>query len=100
MSTQGILFELLMAGFFAVACFRARAGVPQGAARAWNWFSFANRYERFRRTRWQWASMLLLLLVVRQQAGLPLLAEMLFPIQLLAFAALPTARQSPEVCAR
>ncbi len=97
MNAQGVLFELLMAGFFAVACFRARAELPvPTATHPWQWLFLTSRYERMRRSRWQWASMLLLLLVVRREAGLPLLAELLLPLQLLLFVALPTAKPAPE----
>lgn len=93
MSTPGILLELLMAGFFAVACVRARARLLGSSTPSLkDFFQLTDRVERLRRSRWQWCSMVLLLLVVRRQTGLPLVAELIVPIQLLVFLALPTAK--------
>lgn len=91
-TSQALMIELLIAGFFAVACFRARAtttpdlaGItPRGL------FGLTGRLERLRRSRWQWFCMVLLLAVVRVQAGTPLVAELTVAAQFLVFLALPS----------
>ena len=51
--------------------------------------AFQGRLERLRRSRWQWFSMVLLMLVVRLQFGLPLVIELTVVLQFLLFLALP-----------
>ncbi len=93
MSTQGILLELLMAGVFAVACFRARGkSLDTAGLRFQDFFRLKDRLERLRLSRWQWCSMVFLLLVLRQLSGLSLVAELIVPVQLAIFLALPTAK--------
>ena len=85
-----ILVELLLAGFFAIACFRAHGPFrSDGQARFGDVFRLSGRLERFRRSRWQWFSMVLLLLVIRLQQQRPLAMELMVVIQILVFLALP-----------
>lgn len=93
MSKQALLLELLLSGFFAVACFRARATAFDSmniAPRAL--FVLTDRLERIRRTRWQWASMVLLLFIVRLQWGAPMVAELTVLAEFILFLALPSQK--------
>lgn len=93
MNTQALLIEILLAGFFAVACFKARYDPSMDlrvAPRAL--FLLTSRIERLRRSRWQWCSMILLLVLVRMQQGTPLIAELTALAQFVLFLALPTAK--------
>jgi hypothetical protein len=92
MSTQALLMEMLISGFFAIACFRARAGefdlhglTPRAV------FGLIDRIERLRRTRWQWCTIVLLLVIVRTQKGTPFLAELTALVLFVLFLALPVA---------
>jgi hypothetical protein len=85
-----LLFELLISGFFAVACIRACVPANPGGKLAFSdLFRFPGRLERLQRTRWQWFSMVALLLVLRLQAGLPLALEVIVALEFVAFVALP-----------
>ncbi|HEY2861346.1 MAG TPA: hypothetical protein VGJ21_23250 [Terracidiphilus sp.] len=93
MNTQALLIEILLAGFFAVACFKAReqsASDLRIAPRSL--FALTDRIERLRRSRWQWCSMVLVLVLVRLQQGTPLIAELTALAQFGVFLALPTAK--------
>jgi hypothetical protein len=95
MGTQALLIELLLSGFFAVACFRARAESPDMKGLApQKLFMLTNRLERLRRSRWQWCAMVMVLIVVRMQQGTPLIAELTVLAQFLLFLALPTQSSS------
>lgn len=95
MSTQALLVEFLLSGFFAVACFRARATAPDKQSIApRNLFVLTDRLERLRRSRWQWFSMVLLLVVVRVQRGVPLIAELTVLAQFILFLSLPGEKTS------
>ena len=99
MSARALMIELLFAGFFAVACFRARAATspdlkgiaPQAL------FKLTGRLERLRRSRWQWFCMVLLLILIRMQLGAPLVAELTVAAQFILFLSLPSAKQPVEV---
>lgn len=98
MGTQALLVEVLLSAFFAVACFRARAG----SSSPWNLapqrlFVLTDRLERLRRSRWQWFSMVLLLVLLRLQRGAPMVAELTVAAQMLVFLVLPTQKRQPEV---
>ena len=98
MSTQALLVEILLSGFFAVACFKARSedGVDiRVAPRAL--FVLTDRMERLRRSRWQWCSMVLLLVVVRLQQGQPIVAELTALAQFALFLALPSGKPMRQV---
>jgi len=90
MNLQGFLLEMLLTGFFAVACMRARVEpIGDGAFRLTDLFAFRGRLERLQRTRWQWCSIALLLIVARIQWKLPLFVEITFLLMLIFFLAIP-----------
>ena len=95
MDGRTLLFELLMAGFFAVACIRAHGPVDSGRKLTFGDFlRLPNRLERLRRTRWQWFSMVALLLVVRLQQPVPLALEVMVAAQFVLFLALPVRAET------
>jgi hypothetical protein len=86
-----VLLELLLGGFFAVACIRS--SVPSalnGKLRLGDFLRFPGRLERLRRSRWQWFSMVAVLLAVRAQTGVPTILEAIVLVQFVIFFALPT----------
>lgn len=92
MNSKTILVELILAGFFAIAC--VRACVPPGTGDKLDFgrlFRLPGRIERLRRSRWQWFSMVALLLVIRLQMGTPIVLEVMVAVQFLIFVALPTS---------
>ena len=99
MSTQALMIELLISGFFAVACFRARATAAQDLSgitpRAL--LCLTGRLERLRRSRWQWFCMVLLLALVRVQLGTPVVAELTAAAEFIVFLALPSAQPQTGV---
>ena len=98
MGTQALLVELLLSGFFAVACFRARAisfDTMKVTPRAL--FVLTDRLERLRRSRWQWCTMVAVLIVVRMQRGVPMIAELTVLAQFILFMSLPAQKPSLEV---
>jgi hypothetical protein len=98
MGTQALLVEALLSGFFAVACFRARAGsAGMRELTPRRLFVLTDRVERLRRSRWQWCSMIALLVLVRLQSGTPLVAELTVLAQFIVFLALPTQRTAEQV---
>ena len=101
MGTQALLVEGLLSSFFAIACFRARAesASTQGLAPQ-RLFMLTDRLERLRRSRWQWFAMVLLLVMVRLQMGVPLVAELTALAQFVVFLALPTQKSMGEVLHR
>ncbi|MBZ5501462.1 MAG: hypothetical protein LAN59_04355 [Acidobacteriia bacterium] len=97
MNRETMLVELMLAGFFAVACIRS--WVPAAPTQKVRWgslFRFPGRLERLRRSRWQWFSMVAFLLVIRLQRGAPLVLEVMVALQFLIFVALPTWTQAQE----
>lgn len=93
MGTQALLVELLLSGFFAVACFRARAtGFENAGVTLHSLFAMTDRLERLRRSRWQWFAMVLLLFVVRMQRSAPMVAELTVLAQFVIFLCLPTKK--------
>jgi hypothetical protein len=57
--------ELLLAGFFAVGCIRARArSATEHKMRLADVFRLTGRLERLRRSRWQWFSIVAIMLVL------------------------------------
>ncbi len=84
------LLELLLAGFFGIACLRARTPLAAGEKPTLgSFFRLSPRLERLRRSRWQWFSMVLLMLVLRIQHQLPPAVEIMVAAQFLIFLALP-----------
>jgi hypothetical protein len=90
MNLQALMFELMLAGFFAIACFRARANRSE-QVQLKDLFRLKNRVDRVMDTKWQWCSMVLLLLIVRRQIGVPIVAELTVISQLVVFLMLPSA---------
>jgi hypothetical protein len=96
MRTQALLAECLLSGFFAIACLRARAGSSDMQSLTLKgMFALSSRLERLRRSRWQWFCMVLLLVLMRMQAGAPLIAELTVAIEFIIFLALPAAKEMP-----
>lgn len=90
MGATTILVELLLAGFFAIACLRAHGPFRSDTRVTFSdLFRLSGRLERFKQSRWQWFSMVLLLLVIRLQQQRPLAMELMVAIQLVVFLALP-----------
>jgi hypothetical protein len=95
MNHQTILLELLLGGFFAVACIRTCAPASADSKMDFgNLFRFPGRLERLRRSRWQWFSMVLVLLIFRLQNQLPLILEAMAALQFIVFLALPSAAEA------
>ncbi len=86
---ETVFFELLISGFFAVACIRACVPSSPGKLAFTDLFRFPGRLERLRRTRWQWFSMVGVLLVFRLQAGWPLALELIVLVEFVLFLAVP-----------
>ena len=91
MSERTVLLELLLSGFFAVACIRASEPASP-ATFLTNLLRFPGRIERLRRSRWQWFAMVSLMIVLRLQQQLPLVLEVMAALQFLLFLALPARR--------
>ena len=92
MDIRPILTELLVSGFFAIACLRARGDdFGQTVRSPREFFRLLPRLERLRRTRWQWFAMVLLLYVMRREIGVPILVELTALAQFVIFLALPVA---------
>jgi hypothetical protein len=101
MGTQGFLLELLLTGFFAIACMRARsAPIGESPLRLSNLFSFRGRIDRLRRSRWQWCAVVLLLIIARVQWGLPMFVELTFAVLLAVFLAIPSREDRMEAAIR
>jgi hypothetical protein len=97
MDGKTILIELMLAGFFAVACMRARAGANLPLTFG-DLFSMPTRLERLRRSRWQWFAMVAFMLVLRLQDQLPVAVELMAALEFAVFLALPvkaTAARTP-----
>ncbi|HEY1806336.1 MAG TPA: hypothetical protein VGG45_17830 [Terracidiphilus sp.] len=95
MSNQALLIDLLLSGFFAIACFRARAEGPSMSGLApQRLLILTDRLERLRRTRWQWFSMVLVLFVVRMQLHTPMVIEITALALFIVFLALPAQKKA------
>ncbi len=94
MNWKTLVIEFLLAGFFAVACFRAQTEPPAGRVRKLaDFFKLSGRIERLRRSRWQWFSLVGFMLVLRLQRQLPLILELMVAIEFTLFMALPKAQE-------
>jgi hypothetical protein len=94
MNVETVLVELIVAGFFAVACMRTMLpAIPDGRLDFGRLVRLPGRIERLRRSRWQWFSMVALLLVIRLQRGTPFILELTVALQFLVFMALPTSSE-------
>jgi hypothetical protein len=96
MTKEAMLLEVLLSGFFAIACFKARAADAHHL-RPKDLLYLTDRLERLRRTRWQWCAMVLLIVFSRMQVQAPILAELTGLAQFLLFLALPTHKHASEV---
>jgi len=95
MDGKTVLFELLLAGFFAVACVRAHGSADLVRRLTFGeFFRLTDRIERLRRTRWQWFSMTAVLLVVRLQQPVPVALEIMVAAQFILFMALPVRTEA------
>jgi hypothetical protein len=91
MNKNALLVEVLLAGFFAIACIKAHGPFKVDSKnKLSDFFHLSNRLERLRRSRWQWFSMVLLVLALRMVQGEPLIVELIVIVQLIVFLALPT----------
>lgn|SRR6185437_14989102 len=94
MGTEALLAEILLSGFFAIACLCARAESPSIAGLTpRRLFALTGRLERLRRSRWQWFCMVLVLALMRVQIGTPIVAELTVAAQFVVFLALPTEKR-------
>jgi hypothetical protein len=102
MNITTILIELLLGGFFAVACVKAHEPlVPGQKMTLADFFSLSDRVERLKRSRWQWFSMVFLMLIIRLQGHMPLMLEMMVVAEFVLFVALPVqARTTKRASAR
>ena len=97
MNQKTMLVELLLAGFFAIACIRTwLPAAPNQKVHFGDMFRFPGRLERLRRSRWQWFSMVALLLVIRLQEGAPLVLELMVALQFIVFLALPARAEAKQ----
>ena len=84
------LLELLLAGFFAIACFQARAPLNANEKPSFkNLIRFSGRIDRLRRSRWQWFSIVAVMLVLRVQHQLPTAIELMVGLMFLIFLVCP-----------
>ena len=94
MSNKALFLELLISGFFAIACFKARSiDLGSTSVSPRNFFRLRDRLERLSITRWQWFSMVLVVMLVRLQSGVPLMVELTAAAQFVIFLALPVEKQ-------
>jgi hypothetical protein len=94
-----MLLELLLSGFFAIACFKARA-TDAHHLRLKDLLYLTDRLERLRRTRWQWCAMVLVIVFSRMQMQTPIVAELTGLVQFIVFLSLPTQKRSLQVSLR
>jgi hypothetical protein len=99
MTREAMLLELLLSGFFAVACFKARPAAAQ-EVKLMDLFYLSDRLQRLRRTRWQWCAMVLVLVFSRMQMQTPIVAELTGLAQFLLFLALPTQKAASQIPVR
>jgi hypothetical protein len=93
MNERTVLIELLLAGFFAIACLRAQLPVDRDK-RISDFFRLSGRLVRLRRSRWQWFGMVAFMLVLRLQGQLPVVLELMVVLEFALFMAMPGAAAS------
>jgi hypothetical protein len=94
---QAFLVEGILSGFFAIACFRAMGEAPSvRGLTPQRLFTLTDRVERLRRSRWQWFSMVLLLMIVRMQMRAPLVLELTALALFIVFLALPSQKKAAQ----
>jgi hypothetical protein len=89
-SSAALLVEVLLASFFMIACVKAHGPFSREKPSLRDFFHLSGRLERLRRSRWQWFSMIFLVLALRLLRGQPLVFEIILIVQFLIFLALPT----------
>jgi hypothetical protein len=90
MDLKTVSIEILLAGFFAVACLRAQSPFREDAQVSFSdFFRLSGRIDRLRASRWAWFSLVAFMLVLRLQQQLPLVAELIALIEFTVFVALP-----------
>lgn len=91
---QALLLELLVSGFFAIACFKARAAREPGALAMSprDFLKLTDRLDRLSRTRYQWVAVAAILILVRMQAGVPITVELTALAEFIVFLALPVGK--------
>ncbi|HEX4425667.1 MAG TPA: hypothetical protein VH079_09735 [Terriglobales bacterium] len=90
MSAAPVLIDVLLAGFFAIACVRAREPIIAGQKMTLvSLFSLSSRVERLKRTKWQWFSMVFLVLIFRLQGYMSVMLELMVASEFVLFVALP-----------
>ena len=90
MVNKTALLELLLAGFFAIACVRAHGRIDHSKKmKLGEIFRLTGRIERLRRSRWQWFSIVLVMLVLRLQHQLPPAIEIMVAFLFVVFLVLP-----------
>ncbi|MGH9590113.1 MAG: hypothetical protein ACRD25_06940 [Terracidiphilus sp.] len=91
---QALLLELLVSGFFAIACFKARAAREPGALAMSprDFLKLTDRIDRLSRTRYQWVAMAAILILVRMQVGVPITVELTAVAEFIVFVALPVGK--------
>ena len=98
MNAQALLTELLLSGFFAVAFLRAQgAEIRELPFSPRTFFALPDRLERLSRSRWQWFSMVLVLVVLRIERGVPMVAELTVLAQFVVFMLVPTHKPMQAV---
>ena len=89
-SAAVLLVEVLLASFFTVACIKAHGSFSLEKKPTFrDFFYLTNRIERLRRSRWQWFSMVAIMLVLRLQNQLPLAIEIMVGTMFLSFLVFP-----------
>lgn len=96
MTKEALLIEVLLSGFFAIACFKARASNAQVPSPK-DLLFLSCRLDRLRRTRWQWCAMVILIVLARMQMQAPIVSEITGLAQFLLFLALPARKPISEV---
>jgi hypothetical protein len=90
MNAKTMLIDLLLAGFFAVACLKSRIPTTGDLPPTFgDFFRFPPRLERLRRSRWQWFAMVAFMLVLRLQDQLAVTTELMVVLEFALFLALP-----------
>src|SRR5665213_1738720 len=99
MDVQPLFIELLVSGFFVIACFKWHGDFSKNVRSPREYFRLLPRLERLRRTRWQWFSMVLVLFVIRRQIGVPTVVEFTALAQFLIFLMLPVGVETTQQAA-
>lgn len=93
MNERTVLIELLLGGFFAVACLRAQLPMERDKKIS-DFFRLTGRLDRLHRSRWQWFALVAFMLVLRLQNELPLVLELMVVLEFALFMAMPGSSTS------